>query len=327
MALIDYINENKNKYFDLVDPDKDILKDLKNEDSKIKDELQKTKTELIEMINIFAGKTYGGLLTEISEVVGGYYYKDPVVNKYFIYDELADDDTLSGTWSSHVEDSKWIEFSLRNQSKYDIQTVTNETSIDVSTLIAGFESDINSLNELMTSLRTDVDVLMQERTPVGDVIVGYFPEDVVYDNYIDPDGSLLLVEDFPELFAKLGYNIGGSGKYFKVFDLRGSWIRILDMGAGIDPGRIMGSFQAEQLLSHTHNGSTEPSGAHFHKIYMGGNGGDEGAGVPSDSDSYIGTVYNTSEDGIHNHTFVTNATGGTENRMKNVALRALIKYK
>ena len=75
MALIDYINENKNKYFNLVDPDKDILKDLKNEDSKIKDELQKTKTDLIEMIDIFAGKTYGGLLTEISEVVGGYYTK------------------------------------------------------------------------------------------------------------------------------------------------------------------------------------------------------------------------------------------------------------
>ena len=42
-------------------------------------------------------------------------------------------------------------------------------------------------------------------------------------------------------------------------DLRGLFVRGLDSGAGVDPGRTLGSYQGDQLQDHTHTVTASPS--------------------------------------------------------------------
>lgn len=85
-------------------------------------------------------------------------------------------------------------------------------------------------------------------------------------------------------------------------DLRGTFIRSLDSGRGLDPSRSRGSYQADDLKSHTHNIST------------GMGSSDGSAPYPKDSSGWARTW-----------TVTSTATGGAETRPKNVALLACMK--
>jgi len=84
-------------------------------------------------------------------------------------------------------------------------------------------------------------------------------------------------------------------------DLRGKFVRGLDLGAGVDPSRTLGTYQADDLKSHTHTMTNIPSN-------------------PIGSDGPIDTSNFAS---VNDRTYITatsSATGGTETRPKNVAL-------
>ncbi|EJT83048.1 bacteriophage large tail fiber protein [Pseudomonas putida S11] len=49
---------------------------------------------------------------------------------------------------------------------------------------------------------------------------------------------------------------------FNVPDIRGEFVRGLDDGRGVDPGRVLGSWQNHLYASHTHAGTTDTQGAH-----------------------------------------------------------------
>ena len=119
--------------------------------------------------------------------------------------------------------------------------------------------------------------------------------------------------DFSTLFNLLG----GSGASTPLPDLRGEFIRALDDGRGVDSGRGIRSGQGSQFTEHRH----WISSADRDDANMTGTGANEqNYGLFADSGSY-------SENDPNRSTGRNTAnTGQSENRPRNVALLACIKY-
>lgn len=133
--------------------------------------------------------------------------------------------------------------------------------------------------------------------------VHFFATNIPPAGFIKSNDTLLLIEDFPELYAKFGTAYGGDGiTTFGNLDVRGDFIRALDDGRGVDVGRVLGSWQADELKSHSH-----PLGTNSRD-----NGGDQG----STMENSTGTT----------RTNYTGNYGGTETRPRNSAFIAYIKY-
>lgn len=120
------------------------------------------------------------------------------------------------------------------------------------------------------------------------------------------NGAAVSRTTYAALFAAIGttFGAGDGSTTFNLPDLRGEFIRGFDDGRGADPGRAIGSWQADEFKSHTHD-------------------------LPRDSDgtqnmlSLVDSQY--SDEGI-NSLSQTGSKGGTETRPRNMALLACIKY-
>jgi len=118
--------------------------------------------------------------------------------------------------------------------------------------------------------------------------------------WLKANGAAVSRTAYAGLFAAIG-TIGGVGDGVTTFnlpDLRGEFIRGWDDSRGVDPGRALGTAQADDFKAHTH-----PIGANF--ISAGAGGGPLAGSTTS--------VYSGS-------------TGGSETRPRNIALLACIKY-
>lgn len=126
------------------------------------------------------------------------------------------------------------------------------------------------------------------------------------------DGSTFDAVTYPLLNTHLGGNT--------LPDLRAEFIRGNDNGRGIDSGRVLGSFQDEEILSHQHmdaiphNASTD-AGAAF------GNG--DIASVTGAT--HEGDSSNNAANGSEIHP-LTSAVGGSETRPRNVTKNWIIKH-
>lgn len=75
--------------------------------------------------------------------------------------------------------------------------------------------------------------------------------------WLKANGQVVSRSTYARLFAAIGttYNTGGeSGTQFRLPDVRGYFMRAWDDGRGIDPGRAIGTLQADAIKSHTHGG-------------------------------------------------------------------------
>lgn len=125
--------------------------------------------------------------------------------------------------------------------------------------------------------------------------------------WMGADGSTQSRSQFPALFAAIGgiWGTGDGASTFNLPDLRGVFARGVDNGAGQDPGRSFGTFQADALQDHNHptyNATGGTSGTTAFN-YPNANGG-----------NIIGTGN------------VLNARVANETRPKNVAVLYCIKY-
>ncbi|MCK1670405.1 hypothetical protein [Bradyrhizobium sp. 150] len=97
--------------------------------------------------------------------------------------------------------------------------------------------------------------------------------------YVKENGALLLRASYPGLwsFASSGatnnivteaawasgsqgaFSTGDLSTTFRIPDARGGFIRAWDDGRGLDSGRVIGTFQADLLKDHTHNGNNNSS--------------------------------------------------------------------
>lgn len=167
------------------------------------------------------------------------------------------------------------------------------------------------------------------------------------------NGAAISRTTYAALFAAIGTTFGsGDGSTtFNIPDFRSETIRGWDDGRGIDTGRVFGSWQDGQNLSHTHD-ATVSSDAHNHSwsgvtssdthnhtyTYRGGSFTSQSSGssysgtwyststATSSSDTHSHTVSGTTDDNSHTHTVTNASSGGSEARVRNIALLYCIKY-
>lgn len=119
------------------------------------------------------------------------------------------------------------------------------------------------------------------------------------------NGAAVSRVTYNALFAAIGtaFGVGDGSSTFNLPDLRGEFVRGLDDGRGVDPGRLLGTFQADELKAHRHKLPTNDANQAAGSAQDGGEGS---------------TGYDVGS--------VTAETGGTETRPRNVALLYCIKH-
>jgi len=152
--------------------------------------------------------------------------------------------------------------------------------------------------------KTEIEAMIAQASalPVGATIA--FPLDKVAPGFLELDGSVKSIAVYPDLAAFLGaaFNKGDEGAgNFRLPESRGEFLRGWDHGRGVDSGRSLGSWQADDIKSH------------IHRLKSDGNGAQYGTGA---ADFITG---GTSDSGS------TEAFGGAETRPRNLAVMWCIK--
>ncbi|WLH69911.1 phage tail protein [Pseudomonas sp. FP2309] len=142
--------------------------------------------------------------------------------------------------------------------------------------------------------------------PVGSMIG--FPVNKVAPGFLELDGSVKSAAAYPDLATFLGggFNKGDEGAgNFRLPESRGEFLRGWDHGRGVDAGRAIGSWQADEIKSHTHNISATPN-------LWGGRNDTLSAGTGF----YVSNPPSNK---------VSDAAGGSETRPRNLAVIWCIK--
>nr|WP_288913138.1 phage tail protein [uncultured Pseudomonas sp.] len=169
-----------------------------------------------------------------------------------------------------------------------------------------------------TYTKTQVDAMIAEASalPVG-TMVG-FPVNKVPPGFLEVDGSVKSIAAYPDLAAFLGtaFNKGDEGVgNFRLPESRGEFLRGWDHGRGVNIGRGIGTYEIDELKSHSHR-----------DLYFIGGGAD---GTPSPSSTYA-KAYQSSGSSRFDGTgsgagLFTSSTGGAETRPRNLAVMWCIK--
>lgn len=154
----------------------------------------------------------------------------------------------------------------------------------------------------VTYTKAEIEALLKNMSalPVGAMVP--FPKGTVPAGFLEVDGSVQSIAALPDLAAYLGttFNTGGEGAgNFRLPESRGEFLRGWDHGRGVDAGRVPGSYQADELKSHTHSIKT--------KLQL----------MPQSGSANNCWAYET--DGQ------TGASGGSETRPRNLAVMWCIK--
>jgi microcystin-dependent protein len=136
-------------------------------------------------------------------------------------------------------------------------------------------------------------------------MVAHFARASAPTGWLKANGAAVSRTTYAALFAVIGttFGVGDGSTTFNLPDMRGVHARGLDDGRGLDAGRTLGSYQADDIKSHTHN-----------YVLVGGT---QAAASGTVRYPIVGTA---------NSWQPTTATGIAENRVKNVALLACIKF-
>ena len=179
--------------------------------------------------------------------------------------------------------------------------------------------------------RTNLGVMSRaessQHAPPG--MLGYFATLTAPSGWLKANGAAVSRAAYANLFAAIG-TVYGAGDGFTTFtlpDLRGEFLRGLDDGRGVDPGRALGSQQPSQNAAHSHTGEAESAGGHSHGYYDTDTQYTTITGLlPGDGYTDRTTPLETSWAGHHGHKVTISSSGGNEARPRNVAMLACIKY-
>ncbi len=165
-------------------------------------------------------------------------------------------------------------------------------------------------NKALARANLGVFSAMETRQMAPPGMVAYFARGSVHAGWLKANGAAVSRTAYADLFAVIGtvYGAGDGFNTFNLPDLRGEFLRGWDDARGVDAGRALGSWQADELREHSHT----PVGGGSFLISQSPAGGTGLMG------SYGGTPVN--------YYAGLAATGGAETRPRNIALLALIKY-
>lgn len=135
-------------------------------------------------------------------------------------------------------------------------------------------------------------------TPAGSIL--WFAMATPPTGYLKCNGQAVSRTTYLNLFQAIGttFGAGDGSTTFLVPDLRGEFIRSWDDGRGADPGRALGSSQADAFKSHSHTFTATDR--------IGTNGAQGGLNVAG--------------------SYTTAPAGGSETRPRNIALLACISF-
>lgn len=139
---------------------------------------------------------------------------------------------------------------------------------------------------------------------ISDSLVGMvasFDMETAPPGWLKRNGADVSRITYAKLFAAIGtrYGAGDGSTTFNVGDSRGLFLRGLDDGRGLDPGRTLGSLQQSQNLAHDHVASAAAVGDHAH-------------GAWTDAQGVHGHHAWTDAQGNHTHPIACDG-GGNEN--------------
>lgn len=151
--------------------------------------------------------------------------------------------------------------------------------------------------------------------------VVYHAKSAVPAGFLKANGGAVSRTTYADLFAEIGTTFGaGDGSLtFNVPDLRGEFLRGWDDARGVDAGRTFGSFEGDLVKSHYHNlRITQDSTGQNVRSSQGGStqGNASIVRMQNDDVSAVYPLY-AAPDG---------SNMGAENRPRNIALLACIKY-
>ena len=159
--------------------------------------------------------------------------------------------------------------------------------------------------------------------------LSYTASNTVPDGFLEANGAAISRSAYPELFVEIGtsYGLGNGTTTFNLPDLRGEFLRGLDNGRGVDPGRLRGTIQRGQLQRHKH---VVPLGTNMAP--------DEASGIAPfgatntsakyglDRDAWGAYWPHTNDGSAFDGQVNTSGIVGNETRPRNVAFMTLIKY-
>ena len=159
--------------------------------------------------------------------------------------------------------------------------------------------------------------------------------------YLECNGQTVNRTTYAALFAVIGvtYGAGNGSTTFEVPDLRGEFIRGFDNGKGTDSGRSIGTEQAAAFGQHNHavdlTTSNKTLTGDVQAISQSYRVDGSASGVFTKGGNRNARLYGNaggeaqcgsfSMDATHSHT-IASSGGGTEVRVKNVALMYIIKF-
>ncbi|WEI10075.1 phage tail protein [Acinetobacter soli] len=304
---------------------------------------------------LFPGGTTGQVLKKSSNEDGKTYWADPADANVFV-DCVEEEQQLAANQTivtfSHVTTTGLAIYidgeRISNKTGADGWQATSATDIllgksyPADSIILGVQNDplgsapyplsqnqnfADILNKPLARENLNVfskDEVKQNGLPAGTVV--HFCRNTAPAGFLKANGAAVSRATYSDLFAVIGVLFGnGDGvNTFNLPDLRGEFIRCWDDGWSIDPYRLLGSKQAQQVQKHKHVSFGEaypnqlwPFGSSNKLNKMGSNGG-------LDYDNR----YFYTNDGTDTDDATPNASGviGNETRPRNMALLACIKY-
>jgi len=201
-------------------------------------------------------------------------------------------------------------------------TILKNVSLPSTTTIGSVSgTEISYISGARSNIQNQIDAFMYQ-VPAGAVI--FTASQSLPTGYLLANGAEVSRTQFAALFSSIGttYGSGNGSTTFKLPDLRGEFIRGADLGRGVDTGRTIGSWQAQQIAKHKHVSPwgeiyDAPFGRSTNNGYMGSSS--------TDGDNYR---YFTNDGSDWNYDGQVNPSGlmGSEVRPRNIALMACIKY-
>jgi phage-related tail fiber protein len=170
--------------------------------------------------------------------------------------------------------------------------------------LAGF-----GIKDSYTKAEVEALIAKASALPVGSIVA--FPVDAPPPGFLELDNSVKSSATYPDLSAYLGgkFNKGDEGTgNFRLPETRGEFLRGWDHGRGVDAGRGLGSWQADDNKAHAHTVTRM-------QAFANATGSNPSAVVVDNGNTAV----------ITNFAAGFNSSGGAEARPRNIAVMWCIK--